>query len=177
MRSILHKAINISCWKYIYSNTHTHTHTHLISCSPDEMPNRSSIVHRNFAVQSSSSFHGPWFIGNGFRPSNSNKCPSIGTKLTKWNASPVNLPVLKPVLLSSRRLACVIACELWAQANSGVFPIAHPLFSGLMPLVCAFSRASVSPRSKSEQLSKTESRAWVAQLFGTGIEMSCFCYY
>lgn len=141
---------------------------YLISCSPDDMPRRSAIVHRNLLVQSSFSFHGPWFMGNGFRPSNSNRWPLMGTKLTKWNASPVKRPVLTPLLfLSKRRFACVVACELCAQASSGVFPIARPLFSGFIPLVCVFSRVSVSPRWRSGQFNNIDSNAWVAQLLGT----------
>lgn len=48
---------------------------------------------------------------------------------------PVNLPVETPAFLSVFLRACGMACELWAQANSGVFPIAHPLFSGFIPTV------------------------------------------
>lgn len=48
---------------------------------------------------------------------------------------PVKRPVDTPALLSAFFLACGMACELCAQANSGVLPIAQPLFSGFMPKV------------------------------------------
>lgn len=142
---------------------------YLISCSPDDIPRRSAIVHRNLLVQSSFSFHGPWFIGNGLSPSNSNKWPLIGTKLTKWNASPVKRPpvLTPPLFLSNLRFACVVAWELCAQANSGVFPMARPLFSGFIPFVWVFSLVRVSPRWRSGQFNKIDSNACVAQLFGT----------
>lgn len=80
-------------------------------------------------------------------------------------------PVLMPLLLSKRRFACVIACELCAHANSGVFPMAKPLFSGLMPLVCVFRRVRVSPNSSLEQFSRIDNNACVAQLLGTRREI------
>lgn len=72
-----------------------------------------------------------------------------------------------PLLLSNRRFPCDIACELWANASSGVFPMAQPLFSGLIAFVCIFRRPNVSPKCRSGQFNNTDNKACVAQLFGT----------
>ena len=64
--------------------------SYLISwtCSPASLPSLSAMTLLNLSVQSSSDAHGPWSVGYGLRPSSSNRCPLMGTKHTKWYASP-----------------------------------------------------------------------------------------
>lgn len=199
------------------------------TCSPASLPSLSAITLLNLSVQSSPWAQGPWSVGYGFSPSSSNKCPLIGTKLTKWYASPekkiyeflhkqvyftivrnmtklsikfekkisqlflpVKRPVETPAFLSVFFRTCGIACELWAQASSGVLPIAQPLFSGFIHSVwcCKWkflykncmvtivhrmnkiwlntlSLLSVSPKCRLGQFSNIDSKACVAQLLGT----------